>query len=99
MNTQFTVLSCTQSKDGSQKFCVKMQNQSAISVTTPLGEVTKDSQVTYYLFTNKATPIGTKVNMDIDALGLKVIESPYDLVDESTGEITTVMLKYLVPKV
>lgn len=51
------------------------------------------SQLTYFIALPSAVPVGTEDNLDLDKF--RVEERPYEVADQDTGEMKTLMLKWL----
>lgn len=95
MNTiELEVMSSNPTKNGN--FCNKLQAKTIIKADTPFGVVEQERQVTYYLFTKSENKVGHKAQID---LGLfDIVESPYEFIDETSGEKVIANLKKMYPK-
>ena len=58
-----------------------------------LGVDKVSSQLTYFIALPKAVAAGTEHELDLDQF--RVEERPYEVADEQTGEMKTLMLKWL----
>lgn len=60
---------------------------------TVLGVEKSSSQLTYFIALPKPVAVGTTDNLDLDKF--RVEERPYEVADTDTGEMKTLMLKWL----
>lgn len=91
---ELEVISSNPTENGN--FCNKLQAKTIIKAETEFGVVEQERQQTYYLFTKSQNEVGKKAKID---LGLfDIVESPYEFVDDSTGEKVTAQLKKMYPK-
>ena len=90
----FKVISSNVTKNNN--FCNKISCKADVSVATAFGNVTQSKSLTYYLFTEEENKIGMEAELDIALFD--VVEKPFTISNEETGEDEEIQLKYLYPK-
>lgn len=58
-----------------------------------LGQEKVSGQLTYFIALQKPTAVGSEHEIDMDQLS--ITERPYEVADPTTGEVKTLMLKWL----
>jgi hypothetical protein len=69
---------------------LKTEGNNAVTV---FGEEKKANGLTYYIALKGQQKVGAKDTIDLDLFN--IVERPFDVTDEQSGEVTTYLLKWL----
>jgi len=89
MKVTVSKVSATASKNGNFIHTVKTEGKK-VSV---LGIEKTSGALTYFIALPSAAPLNSQHELDMDQFS--VTERPYEVADRETGELTTIMLKWL----
>lgn len=86
-----TVAKCSSkpSKNGNFIHTVKTEGKTV----NVLGQEKKSGQLTYFIALPKPTAVGSEHELNMDMFS--ITERPYEVADATTGEMKTLMLKWL----
>lgn len=102
MKKNFVIVSQTLTKNGS--YSVKLQHKSSTVSKSPLGDITRNSQRTFYVYLDEALPPDTEIDIDytdttatIEDYEFNIVTKEETWLDDNDQKITKTK-SYLYPK-